>query len=321
MRLRLIREAQDAAPAVAAETGQGWVPVRFLPGITDETSQSMVAFLEYAKGKAETLQEAAEHASAHALPDASIESMLPFRPVLFRDFMLTEAHMVSTTRNMAKRFMPGAYAVGHAFEVVTRHTFPPFKPSHEFTEHPLYYKGNHLQMIGDGEQALYPDYATVLDYELELGFIITRSVRNCTPEEGLSAIGGFCIVDDFSARNVQIAEMRHTGTGPCKTKDFATGMSDIVVTPDEVLPYLGALKGRVSIDGVELAEGTVGGFGFSLGEAVAYASEGETVYPGELMATGTIPGCCGIENGILLKRGDSIRLEIDRIGSLENTIA
>jgi len=150
--------------------------------------------------------------------------------------------------------------------------------------------------------------------------IITKNIYNATEEEGLDAIGAFCVFNDFSARNVQYAEMRQTGFGPCKAKDFASAISNVVVTPDEVLPYLTTLKTRVFINDELVVEGQMNEFYHSLDQMVAYASKGEKVYAGEFMGSGTIPNCCGLENGNLLNRGDTIRLEIDHIGEATNTI-
>lgn len=188
-------------------------------------------------------------------------------------------------------------------------------------DNPVYYKGNVLSFLVDGETITYPKYATLKDYELELGMIITKDIVNATEEEGFDAIGAFCVFNDFSARNVQFDEMKKTGFGPCKAKDFASSISSVVVTSDEILPVLDTLKARVYINNKEVAEGELSEFYHSVGKVVAYASKGEQVYAGEFMATGTIPNCCGMENGVLLECGDVIRLEIDKIGELTNSIS
>ena len=110
--------------------------------------------------------------------------------------------------------------------------------------------------------------------------------------------------------------MAKSGFGPCKSKDFASAISNIVVTADEILPELEKLKTRVIINNELVAEGQLNEFYYSLGRMVAYASKGERVYPGEFMASGTIPDCSGMENGHLLSRGDTICLEIDKSDKL-----
>ncbi|MGT2706642.1 fumarylacetoacetate hydrolase family protein [Streptococcus panodentis] len=164
----------------------------------------------------------------------------------------------------------------------------------------------------------FPEYAALKDYELEVGMIITKEIRDATEQEGLDAIGAFCILNDFSARNVQYEEMN--STGPCKSKDFASSISNTVVTADEIPPSLYKLKTTVIINGKVAATGSTECFQHSFGAAVAYASKGENVYSGEFIGSGTVVNCCGLENGIFLETGDTIRLEIERLGSLTNTI-
>lgn len=136
----------------------------------------------------------------------------------------------------------------------------------------------------------------------------------------MGAIGAFCVFNDFSIRNVQYPEMAQSGFGPCKSKDFASAISNVVVTADEILPQLESLKTRVIINDELVAQSQLNEFYYSLGKMVAYASKGERVYPGEFMGSGTIPDCSGMENGHLLSRGDTIRLEIDRIGYVTNEV-
>ncbi|OPJ64027.1 fumarylacetoacetate hydrolase family protein [Clostridium oryzae] len=251
----------------------------------------------------------------------NMKEIIPFRPLLYRDFMLCERHIINSGRGFTKFIMPNKYPIVRAYEAIFRRTFPAFKPKKAWYDNPVYYKGNTLSFIGDGEIVSYPQYATIKDYELELGMIITKELLNATEEEGLAAIGAFCVFNDFSARNVQLDEMKKTGFGPCKAKDFASSISNVVVTADEILPVLNTLKTRVFINEELVAEGQLNEFYHSLGKAVAYASKGERVYAGEFMASGTIPNCCGMENLHLLDLGDVIKLEIDNIGSLTNQVS
>ncbi|MDD3225312.1 MAG: fumarylacetoacetate hydrolase family protein, partial [Clostridium sp.] len=249
------------------------------------------------------------------------KEVMPFKPLSYRDFMLGERHLINSSRGFTKRLMPKVVPIVKAYEWVTHKPFPAFIPKKPWYENPVYYKGNILSFVGNGETIRYPKYAILKDYELELGMIITKDILNATEEEGFGAIGAFCVFNDFSARNVQLDEMRKTGFGPCKSKDFASAISSVVVTADEILPLLDELKTRVYINDKKVASGQLNEFYHSLGKAVAYASKGEKVYSGEFMATGTIPNCSGMENGVLLECGDVIRLEIDKIGELTNTIS
>jgi len=127
------------------------------------------------------------------------------------------------------------------------------------------------------------------------------------------------VFNDFSARDVQLAEMKG-GFGPAKAKHFANAISQEVVSADEVLPFLDGLQSEVRINGECIVRTSTAGMHFTLGEAIAYASLEEQLYPGEFVATGTLPGGSGMENGRWLKHGDTIELVIDKVGTLKNII-
>src|SRR6185437_10945186 len=112
---------------------------------------------------------------------------------------------------------------------------------------PVYYMGNHLTFAADGDDISVPPYTRALDYELELGFVLAHPLRDANATQAEAAIGGFVVLNDFSARDVQLAEMR-SGFGPQKAKHFCNAMSAAVVTPDEVLPHLGTLSAEVLIN-------------------------------------------------------------------------
>jgi len=287
-----------------------------------KTSDDLIAFLQALPETNVKLNSLFENTNPDVCrQNKEMKEVIPFRPLLYRDFMLCERHVINSSRGMVKYTMPNKFPIVNAYEKIFRRPFPAFIPKKPYYENPIYYKGNHLSFVSSNTTIAFPDYATILDYELELGMIITKNIYNATEEEGLGAIGAFCVFNDFSARNVQYAEMIKTGFGPCKAKDFASAISNVVVTADEVLPYLETLKTQVIINGKLVAEGQMNEFYHSLGKAVAYASKGERVYAGEFMGSGTIPNCCAMENGYLLSRGDTIRLEIDRIGEVTNMIS
>lgn len=287
-----------------------------------KNADDLIAFLRELQQTGDKLKYLFNNANLSAcFQRTDMEEVIPFRPLLYRDFMLSERHVINSSRGMVKYAIQEKYPLINAYEKIFHRTFPGLVPKKPYYENPIYYKGNHLSFVGSNTVVVYPEYATLLDYELELGMIITKDIYNATEREGLEAIGAFCVFNDFSARNVQYAEMKQTGFGPCKAKDFASAISNVVVTADEVLPFLETLTTRVIINDNLVASGKLNEFYHSLGKAVAYASKGEQIYAGEFMGTGTIPNCCGLENGHLLSRGDTIRMEIDRIGEVTNTIS
>jgi 2-keto-4-pentenoate hydratase/2-oxohepta-3-ene-1,7-dioic acid hydratase in catechol pathway len=164
-----------------------------------------------------------------------------------------------------------------------------------------------------------PSYTNALDYELELGFVLSRPLFNASPEQALAAIGGFVVLNDFSARDVQRDEMQ-SGFGPQKAKHFLSSMSETAVTADALLPFVDDLKASIRINGREVATTSTAGMRYSLGEVLAHASKEERLFPGELFGTGTLPGGCALENECWLKTGDVLQLQIDRVGEIEHRI-
>lgn len=246
-------------------------------------------------------------------------ALLPIQPLSFRDFMLFERHAVDAARGYAKRFMPGAYRLAHLYERLTGGIFPPFKPAPLWRREPIYYMGNHLAFVPSGTPARAPSYTRALDYELELGFVLARPLFNATPQEAEAAIGAFVVINDFSARDVQIAEMR-SGLGPQKSKHFLNSMSQTAATADEVLPRLLDLAASVRINDRLIATTSLRGMRYSLGEALAHVSKDEHLFAGELFGTGTLPGGSGMETGCWLKSGDRLSLEIRDIGEIHHEI-
>jgi len=260
---------------------------------------------------------------AHDLPDANStpgQPLLPVVPRSFRDFMLYEKHAIAAARGMVRRLMPGIFQITRCFEALTGQPFPKFKPHKLWYRQPIYYLGNHLTITTEGSPIPWPSYTGVLDYELELGAILARPLRNANAEEAAAAIGGFVVLNDFSARDVQIDEMR-SGFGPQKAKHFGSAISTEVVTADEISPDLETLTGSVAINGQRISKISAAGPHFTLPEAIAFASQNEDLFPGELFGSGTWPGGAGIENGALVTPGDKLTLTIDTVGSLTNVVS
>jgi 2-keto-4-pentenoate hydratase/2-oxohepta-3-ene-1,7-dioic acid hydratase in catechol pathway len=323
MQLRRIKRGPDLY--LELRVSQGWVALAkcladlsfqhqaeatLLPG-------DMLAVLQAPPELRAAIEDAARNIEPEQTSDTEV--VIPLVPRSFRDFMLYEAHAIAAARGFVNAFMPGAARAVGAYETLTRRTFPRLKPHALWYRQPIYYMGNHLTFATDGEDIAMPPYARALDYELELGFVLAHPLLNATPLEAERAIGGFVVLNDFSARDVQLAEMA-SGFGPQKSKHFRSAMSKVVVTADEILPRWQSLKGSVRLNGELVAETSTAGARWSLGEVLAHASRGEALQPGELFGTGTLPRGSGIENGRLLAPGDVIALGIDGVGTLTNRI-
>ena len=312
-------------PVVQIAVDGGWADVaRALaaldcdPADAARWSRDAIALLDAPADVRARVADAARSLAPDAA-DAGRALALPFAPLSFRDFMLYERHAIDAARGFVRTFMPRVWPIMRGWEAVLGAPFPALKPHALWYRQPIYYMGNALTFVSDGDAVAVPPYSRALDYELELGFVLAKPLANATPDEAEAAIGGFVVVNDFSARDVQRAEMQ-SGFGPQKAKHFANAMSRMVVSADEILPHWRDLKGFVRHNGRLISEPSAAGARWSLGEALAHVSRAEPLAPGELFATGTLPGGSGIETGALLQAGDTLEIGITDVGTLTNRI-
>ncbi len=155
----------------------------------------------------------------------------------------------------------------------------------------------------------YPDGTVELDYELECAAIIGAD----------GGIGGFTVMNDWSARDLQRQEMR-VGLGPAKGKDFATSLGPVVVTTDEFDGRSGAMIARVN--GEERSRGDLSALYHGWDAIVAQARATRCCDPGDVLGSGTVGNGCILEHGDgrWLQRGDVVELETEGIGVLRNTV-
>jgi len=302
-------------------------------GVLDPNLNSMVAFLEGGSAARDAAQRAAEYALSQRpegviVDRGSAELLSPVpRPVSIRDFMVFEQHVVNCTRRFA---MPRwISALDRTIEkTLGRRATLAYKMMRPWYERPVYYKGNRMNVLGDGASVTIPRYTKAFDWELEFGIFLCGQGRDIPKEKARDFIGGFTIFNDFSARDIQGKEMGGR-LGPAKGKDFDGGnaIGPALVTPDEIPdPYNLAMRAR--INGEEASYGHTSGMRWSFEEMIAYASQDETLYPGEFFGsgTGTVPEsgenrcCCGLEMGRFLNAGDTVELEVERLGKLTNHV-
>jgi 2-keto-4-pentenoate hydratase/2-oxohepta-3-ene-1,7-dioic acid hydratase in catechol pathway len=248
-------------------------------------------------------------------------AVLPFQPRSIRAFMLWEEHVVNSSRNLVQRFFPAPMAKAVAgYERATRRTFPKLKPNARFREAPTFYVANHTSVLADGQDMWWPSHTKALDFELELACVLSKPLVDATPEQALEAVGGWFVLNDWSARDVQADDARRNIFGPViKAKTFANSIGCDVVTAD-ALPDWTTATGRVRVDGEIWCEGKTANPQHSLGAMLAYASAGERLDAGDVISTGTMPGACGLEIDRWIELGQEIELEIDGIGTLRNRL-
>ncbi|MBS1592496.1 MAG: fumarylacetoacetate hydrolase family protein [Bacteroidetes bacterium] len=212
----------------------------------------------------------------------------------------------------------------------------------EFDQYPIFYFTNHHGIQGPGEIRCMPDHFNKLDFELEAAIVICKTGRNITAEEADNYIGGLMIMNDMSARTLQMEEML-LNLGPAKGKDFSTVIGPCLVTLDELQPFEVAckenhigknwnLKMKCWVNGKQVSEGNVADMDWTFAEIIERCSYGATVFPGDVIGSGTVGTGCFLElNGTgklnnenyteqWLQVGDTVEMEIESIGKLTNTI-
>jgi len=227
---------------------------------------------------------AREHAE-YPLADVDLRPPV-LHPPAVRDFMAFEEH-VANARRLRGSDVPK-----------------------EWYEVPVFYFSNPAAIYGHGDLIPYPDQTQQLDYELECAAIIGAD----------GAIGGFTVMNDWSARDLQLQEMK-VGLGPAKGKDFATSFGPVVVTPDEFDGSAGTMVARVN--GEERSRGELAAMFHKWDALLTHAARNTVLRPGDIIGSGTVGSGCILEHGDgrWLQHGDVVELEIEGIGVLRNTVA
>lgn len=228
-----------------------------------------------------------------ALPEVRLLPPLP-QPNSLRDFIVFEQHM-----------RRGYDAAG-------------IEPPQEWYEMPIYYKGNARSILGPEQDLIWPAYSERLDYELEMACIIGKEGRDVSRDEAAAYIFGFACLNDFSARDIQMREMQ-CRLGPAKGKDFGTALGPWIVTQDEVGDYQN-LRMVARINGDVWSEGNSRDMYHPWSRIIEHVAMGETIYPTDILGSGTVGLGCGLELDRWLKPGDVVELEIENIGVLRNKV-
>ncbi|MBX3230963.1 MAG: fumarylacetoacetate hydrolase family protein [Labilithrix sp.] len=204
----------------------------------------------------------------------------------------------------------------------------------EFDQFPVFYFTNHQAVVGPGPVKVKERHLERLDFELEAAIVVGREGRDLSAKEADAYVFGMTIMNDFSARALQMQEMT-LSLGPAKGKDFATGLGPYLVTMDELAPRAKKtdagdhydLGMRAFVNGKQVSTGNVKDMTWTFAQILERASYGVTLYPGDVIGSGTCGTGCFLElNGSKitdnqwLQVGDVVALEIDRLGRLENTI-
>ncbi|MCL6735096.1 fumarylacetoacetate hydrolase family protein [Streptomyces neyagawaensis] len=289
--------------AVVAEDGM----LRPLPGV-----HSLTGLLAEEGGLPQLLEAGSATLDVPTGPHVSEVRLLPpLQPPTVRDFVTFEEHVEGVRRSV-----DGTAGVPERWYAA-----------------PTFYFTNPYAVYGPHDDIPMPPGSSVLDFELEVAAVIGKEGRDLTPEQARDHIIGYTIFNDWSARDLQSAEMK-VGLGPCKGKDTATTLGPYLVTADELEEYRDAdgflrLALTASVNGEVVGKDLLSNMSWTFEEMVAYASRGTFVRPGDVLGSGTCGngGCLaelwgvrGRQDPPPLKPGDTVTLTVEGIGSVSNTV-
>ncbi|TNE79107.1 MAG: fumarylacetoacetate hydrolase family protein [Bacteroidetes bacterium] len=319
--MKLVTALYQGEETLAIFHNDSIYPVQKLDSSLPNEMNSFLRLGETAMNKAKALNEAilggAHQDQAIALSQSTLLAPVP-HPTSCRDGYAFRQHVAAARRN-------------RKVEMIA-----------EFDEYPIFYFTNHNAVQGPGDIDCMPDHFNKLDFELEAAIVVGKKGRNITAAEADNYIAGYLIMNDMSARTLQMEEMK-LNLGPAKGKDFSTVIGPYLVTPDELEQYripakaghTGAnynLNMKCWVNGVQVSEGNMGDMDWTFAEILERCAYGVDIHPGDVIGSGTVGTGCFLElngTGLLndpnykvqwLQPGDVVEMEITGLGRLSNTI-
>lgn len=288
-----------------------------LPGNIMEFLWGGEEFMSMARGYEKQIASGSMNATSVAYEDVELMAPVPL-PTSARDAYAFRQHVASARKNRGVDMIP------------------------EFDQFPIWYFTNHNSFTGPGAIELMPDHFQRLDFELEIAIVVGKKGRNIKASQANEYIAGYCIYNDWSARQLQMEEMK-LNLGPAKGKDFANSIGPFLVTPDELAqyaadPYPGHtgtsfnLEMKAWHNGDLVSEGNMNTMFWTFEEILERASYGADIYPGDVIGSGTVGTGCYLElNGthklenpdhepVWVKPDDIIDMEITGLGRLSNQV-
>ncbi|WP_415977225.1 fumarylacetoacetate hydrolase family protein [Rhodococcus sp. 077-4] len=262
---------------------------------------------------AEQLRAAGDRARTHPsvtldLAQADLLAPIPAPPTI-RDYMTFEQHVAGVAR------------LADEDSVVPE----------QWYKAPAFYFTNPYAVVGPYAPVAVPPGCELFDFELEVAAVVGRAGRDVAVAEADSHIAGYMVMNDWSARDLQFAEMQ-VRLGPVKGKDSATSLGPFFVTADELEPYRAGnafdLRMTVTVNDAVVGEDNWSNMAFSYAQMLSYASRGTEVRPGDILGSGTCGSGCLAEiwgrrgRSALppLHPGDVVALEVDLLGRQRSTI-
>lgn len=293
----------------AADLGAG------LPGTMNELLQGEDSTMARAREVDQKIKDGDYEAYAQPCEEFQQLSPVPY-PASCRDAYAFRQHVATARANRGVDMIP------------------------EFDQFPVFYFTNHRSTYGPGTVYLMPDHFYRLDFELEIAAVVGKQGRNLSADEADDYIAGYMIMNDLSARQLQMEEMK-LNLGPAKGKDMANTFGPYLVTPDELKevetsPKPGHtgkaydLTMRAYHNGYQISEGNFSDMDWTFAEILERVSYGVDVFPGDVIGSGTVGTGCYLElNGTArkqnpdhtptwLQEGDEMTLQVDHLGALHN---
>lgn len=327
MRLVTFVAATDGAPRAGALIDDDQNIIDFLAAFeaikSGATPKSLHSIQDLIEGGEEALAQA-RHLAAQAPASAivkrgEVKLRAPLQPPpQIRDCSLFEQHLESSFA-AARRFKVRKEEDPEAAYLALDKTADDLVIS-TARRQPIYYKANRFSVVGPDDDVIWPYYSRAMDFELEWACYIAAKVKDVDAVDAKSSIFGYSIYNDFSARDAQALEMSGQ-LGPAKGKDFDTGnvLGPCLVTADEIAdPSNLTMIARVN--GEEWGRGNTRDMLWKFEEVIAHISRCETLYPGEVLGSGTVGTGCGLEQMRYLNPGDVVELEIEQLGILRNKL-
>jgi len=288
-----------------------------LPGTMMELLNNWEALVETARATEADIKSGKTGVTGIPYGEATIMAPVP-RPTSCRDGYAFRQHVAAARRNRKVDMIA------------------------EFDQYPIFYFTNHNAIQGPGNIPCMPDHFQKLDFELEAAVVLSKKGRNIKAEDADNYIAGYMIMNDMSARTLQMEEML-LNLGPAKGKDFSTVIGPILVTPDELEAYkVPAKEGHTGnsynltmicrVNGIEVSRGSMGDMDWTFAEIIERCAYGADILPGDVIGSGTVGTGCFLElngTGLLndpnykvqwLQPGDVVEMEIEGLGLLSNTI-
>ena len=281
-----------------------------LHSIDSNISNSMLEFLQGGDHQLQLAKIAIDSGSP-SIPVDNINLLSPItNPPSVRDAYAFRQHVATARKNRGLEMIP------------------------EFDEIPIFYFTNHNAIFGSGDFPVLKHHTDKLDFELECAAVIGKGGRDISVSKADNHIVGFMIMNDFSARSLQMQEMK-LNLGPAKGKDFGSSFGPWLVTKDELEPYRKTsangdrydLKMKAFVNKIQVSEDTLSNMTWTFAQIIERVSYGVDIFPGDIIGSGTCGTGCFLElNGSKitdnqwLNPEDIVELEIDVLGNLTNKI-